>query len=141
MGSRWLLNFQAIDPKDPTSKTWRVGVQERKYRSAQHHGHEKEIARLMLVREVLEGGTIQLYEGWSRPDKEEDCYVYVGNPEGDYRSLSIQTPAPPRSFFLVFVLNDGTIDHWTWRKMAEREDGVEVPKDVTGKLIWSQNPS
>ena len=136
MGSRWLLEYQAIDPKNPNGGTWTVSIAERRYRVAQNHGHEKEIARILLVQEVLEGGTSLLYEGWSRPEKDENCYVYAGLPKSDYKSLSIQTPAPKKMYFLVFVLNDGTIDHWTWRRVA---DGANIPNDITGRLLWPEN--
>jgi hypothetical protein len=139
MDSRWLLYFEAIDPKNLNGKTWKVGVHQRHYKFLQNRGHEKSLARLLLVREVLQGGTTLLYEGWGRPGKEEKCYVYVGHPKTDYKSLSIETCAPPEMVFLVFVLSDGTIDDWTWRRIAENEDGTEVPSDIKGKLIWSQN--
>ena len=135
--ARWLLTFHAIDP-DAVDKQWKTGVPEGLYRHIQHHGHEKAIARLLLVREVLEGGTISLFRGWSRPDK-EDCFAYFGLPSRDFKSLTIETPAPKHMGFLVFVLPDGTIDEWTWRPLDEK--GESQPTGVTGELIWSLNPS
>jgi len=134
--ARWFVSFQAINPKD-LATCWEVGVSERHYRSLQNHGHEKAIARLMLVKEVLKGGTIEIYSGWSRPDK-QDCFVYTGRPRRDFRSLRIETPPDKRLIFLVFVLPDGEIDEWTWRCLAE--DGKR-PEGVSGDLIWSVNPS
>lgn len=136
MGSRWLLEFEARNPQNPDADHWKVGISERKYRFIQNHGHEKELARILLVEQVLEGKTDLLYEGWNRPNKEKKCYVYAGIPDCDYKSLTIQTNAPKRSFFLVFVLPDGTIDHWTWRQMADTNDGDEVPSDIKGELLW-----
>jgi hypothetical protein len=81
--ARWLLAFRAIDPKRLDGH-WEVGVSERHYRYLQNHGHEKQIARLVLVQEVLEGGTVNLYKGWSRPEKEE-CFVYEGRPTRDFK--------------------------------------------------------
>jgi len=135
MGTKWKVEFNAIDPKDAPRARWKVGVPEWLYKRQQIHGHEKELARLRLVLEVLqeEGGTKRLYEGWSRPGK-EDCYVYVGRPNRDYKSLRIETPPPPGMIFLIFVLSDGTIDGWTWRKA--RPDDPNGPLGVTGKLIW-----
>jgi len=139
--ARWLLTFHAIDPA-ALDKRWETGVPEWLYRHFRNQGHEKAIARLLLVREVLEGGTIDLYGGWSRPDK-EDCFVYVGCPNRDFKSLTIETPAPKKMGkkmgFLVFVLPDGTIDEWTWRLLDE--EGGNRPIGVTGELIWSLNPS
>lgn len=135
--ARWLLPFQAIDPSN-VDQSWEVGVSERLFRKIQNHGHEKALARLRLVHEVLEGGTQLLFRGWSRPDK-DDCFVYAGCPSRDYKSLTIDTPAPKGMMFLVFVLPDGTIDEWTWRPFAEGEK--DRPDGVTGELIWSRNPS
>ena len=135
--ARWLLTFHAIDPA-ALDKRWKTGVPERLYRHIQNHGHEKAIARLRLVQEVLEGGTLSLFRGWSRPEK-EDCFVYVGLPSRDFKSLTIDTPAPKQMGFLVFVLPDGTIDEWTWRPLDE--EGGNQPIGVTGELIWSLNPS
>ena len=115
--ARWLLTFHAIDPT-ALDKRWKTGIPERLFQHIRNHGHEKAIARLVLVREVLEGGTGALYRGWSRPDK-EDSFVYVGRPSRDFKSLSIETPAPKEMGFLVFVLPDGTIDEWTWRQLDE----------------------
>ena len=135
--ARWQVTFDAIDPRAP-DKHWQTGIPERLVRHIRNHGHEKALARLLLVKEVLEGGTIAIYEGWSRPDK-EDCFVYVGAPSRDRRSLTIDTPAPKSMGFLVFVLPDGTIDEWTWRRLDE--EGEYRPNGVTGELIWSLNPS
>jgi len=135
--ARWLLSFEAIHPTDP-SKYWETGVPERLYKELQNHGHEKAMARLLLVREVLLEGALHIYGGWCRPDK-EDCWVYVGRPNRDLKSLSIETPAPKGMVFLVFVLSDGTIDEWTWRGQAE--EGEDKPDGITGELIWSRNPS
>ena len=134
--ARWLLAFRAIDPKKLDGH-WEVGVSERHYRYLQNHGHEKQIARLVLVHEVLEGGTINLYKGWSRPEKEE-CFVYEGRPTRDFKSLTIETPAKGGMAFVVFVLPDGEIDEWTWRLLTE--DGGNRPDGITGELIWSANP-
>jgi hypothetical protein len=135
--TRWLLTFEAIDPAN-VDHHWETGIPERLYRWLQNHGHEKALARLILVREVLSGGTLRIYKGWSRPGK-HDCFVYVGRPRRDFKSLSIATPAPKGMVFLVFVLPDGTIDEWTWRPSAEDEENR--PHGVTGELIWSLNPS
>ncbi len=137
--SRWKYQFTTRHPRDRESK-WQVGVSEELCRNFVKNGHDKSHARLMLVREVLEECLLAIYSGWSRPDK-EDCFVYVGNPKSDWHKLSPQicVPAPPGMVFLVFVLGDGTVDNWTWRKHA---DGCPwAPNDITGELIWEHDKS
>ena len=134
--ARWLIPFRAIDPKNVDGH-WSVGVTAQHYRYIQHHGHEKQAARLLLVKEVLEGGTVNLYKGWCRPER-ENCFVYEGHPTRDYKSLTIDTPAKAGMVFLVFVLPDGEIDEWTWRFLTD--DGGNRPDGITGELIWSANP-
>ncbi len=138
MDTRWFLSCDAIDPKNPDGGRWKVGLPEAHYRKIQVSGHDKAIARLKLVLEVLQGGTTHLFEGWSRPGK-EDCYVYVGMPKRDHKSLTIDTPAPKGMVFLVFVLADGTLDEWTWRECSKEDQSV--PIGINGDLIWSQKPN
>ncbi|HVA47426.1 MAG TPA: hypothetical protein VNH11_13740 [Pirellulales bacterium] len=137
MSTRWSVTFQAICPDNPTKKTWDVGVAERFFSLLRTQGDTAKLARLLLVQEVLEpGGTERLYQGWSRADT-DDCFVYVGLPKHDMKSLTIETPPPVAMLFLVFVQPDGTIDHWTWRPCSE--DDPMCPSDVKGTLIWPQN--
>jgi hypothetical protein len=131
--SRWQIQFVTISPRD-LNGVWEVGVSEAYIKCLRNQGHETPLVRILLVGQSLEH-PISIFEGWSRPEK-EDCYVYVGNPESDYRSATIQTPAPPNSLFLVFILPDGTIDHWTWRSRAP--GSTIIPEDVKGKLIWQR---
>ena len=139
MTTRWLLSFHAIDPTN-FSASWEVGIPNKLYRLLQNKGHDKAIGRLHVIGDVLQGGTLQIHEGWSRPDR-EDCYVYLGRPDRDFKSLTIETPAPKGMAFLVFVMEDGTIDEWTWRRIAEERDGLIIPDGVKGEVIWSQNHS
>jgi hypothetical protein len=141
MGTRWLLTFDARSPEDPEKKTWQVGVSEWLYQKHRSHGHDKYIARLILVEQVLQGGAIHLFEGWSREGKDEDCFVYVGNPGRDFKNLQIETPAPKNMLFLVFVLADGTIDDWNWRPRSQKRGKEHLPADIDGRLIWSLNPN
>lgn len=139
MGTRWLLTFDAICPENPGNKVWQVGVPEWLYRKHQINGHEKSLARLLLVEMVLQGGTVHLFEGWSREGKDEDCFVYVGSPGKDFKSLKIETPAPRNMLFLIFVLPGGTIDDWTWRPRSQEQGKENLPSDINGRLIWSLN--
>lgn len=135
--ARWLLPFDStIDPVDP-SREWTTGIHQRLYQSLQWNGHEAKLARIALVDDVLtRDGTKRIYKGWFRQGK-DDCYVYVGTPDGDHRSLSIHTPPPPGMVFLVFVLPDGSIDDWNWR--PAKKDTTE-PEGVSGELIWPPIP-
>ncbi len=132
--TQWYLELEAIDPND-TSQRWKVGIHRSLYESRQKHGHERSLARIILVHEVISEGVAQIYSGWSRPDK-SDCHVYVGFPPRDYKSLTIDTPAPKNMAFLVFVLPDGTIDEWTWRPIDRQSGELQ---GVKGELIWSRN--
>ena len=132
--TRWYFTLEAMDPND-TSRQWEVGIHRKLYESRQMHGHERSLARIILVHEVLSGNVTYIYSGWSRPDK-DDCHVYVGFPDRDHKSSTIDTPAPKGMAFLVFVLPDGTIDEWTWRPIDEQSG---KPQGVKGELIWSRN--
>src|SRR6185312_4934673 len=119
MSTRWIVEFQAIDPrKSPidSSRFWPVGIPEWLYRHHQHHGNEKALGRLFLVGELLQEKTEEIREGWCRPGK-EDCFAYCGQLARDFKSPQIETPAPPGMTFVVFVLRDGSIDEWTWREL------------------------
>ena len=134
--ARWFLTFEARNPANPES-CWNVGVPEWLYKLHQNRGNEKQIARIVLVDEILRPDeTVRLYRGWARPGQEES-FVYQGRPASDHKSLTIWTPAPPGMAFLVFVLPDGTIDDWTWRSLRQGE-GDEV-EGIKGDLIWPKN--
>lgn len=130
---RWKLPFSAASPDAPEDETWEVGIHDSTYRHIVENSHSTRLARIILVKEVLESPTA-LIQGWSRPGK-EDCWVYIGRPARDYRSPRIDVPAPPGKLFLVFVLPDGTVDHWTWRDESEQDP--EVPEGFAqGKVTW-----
>jgi hypothetical protein len=139
MSTQWLLTFDAISQENPGNKTWQVGVPEWLYRKHQTNGHEKALARLLLVETVLQGGTVHLFEGWWRKGKDEGCYVYAGSPGRDFKSLKIETPAPRNMLFLIFVLFGGTIDDWAWRPRSEEKGKEHLPSDIKGRLVWSLN--
>lgn len=137
MASRWVpqLTFRAIDPRN-FGEHWKVGVPPWLFDLHVKHDHEKELGRLLLVRDVLEDDSSEIYEGWCRPGK-DGCYAYAGHPNRDFKSLTIQTPPPPNMSFVVFILTDGSIDLWTWRPI---ERGG-APEEITGRLIWPLNQS
>lgn len=132
---RFFVSFVApspVPPVSPGTKTWEIGIKESQYRTIQKNSHEHRLARLQLAKLVCEHPD-QIYRGWNRIGT-EDCYVYVGSPEVDFRSMRIEVPAPPNSCFLVFVLADGTIDDWVWRQLDEAGN----PLDLTEELIWER---
>jgi hypothetical protein len=130
----WEISFKAIDPRFALGR-WNTGVSGRLLRLLRQQGHDARLARLVLVREVLCESPLEIRRGWSRYAM-EDCFVYVGMPNRDFRRLTIETPPPPGSVFLVFVLEDGTIDEWNWRALI---DGY--PEGVDGAVLWTPNQS
>jgi hypothetical protein len=130
---RWICEFDARSPRDPDHATWKVGIQERYFRVLQRQGHLAALARIICVGQTFES-TLAIIQGWGRPDK-EDCHVYVGRPPADFRSATIQLPPPRDQLFVVFVLPDGTIDHWNWRPRQTAQEFV--PEDMKGDLIWT----
>jgi len=142
---RWKYKLHARNPRDLNGAKWTVGIDEGKITLLARKGHEAKLARIALVKDVLDDPD-GIIGGWSRPDR-GDCYVYFGTPNRDFRSTTIETPAPPEKMFLVFVLSDGTIDDWNWRLVdsnnpnlpeglvrGEGEDGL----DQRGELIWTR---
>ncbi len=134
MGTRWKIEFEARDPTNPEAERRRVGISPALLEVLQKNGHVVKQARILLIEEVLRE-TRAIFQGWSRPSMDA-CFVYAGNPGRDYRGPTIETPPPPGMMFLVFVLPDGTIDDWNWRKVAE--DDPNVPEGITGSKIWPQ---
>lgn len=132
--SRWLAQFEAQHPTDRT-KTWTVGVAERKIKLLRANGHEVKLARAMLLGKVLSEPLV-IGKGWCRFEK-EDCLIYAGKTGIDYRSRTIEVPPPPGCFFLAFILPDGTIDDWAWRPASETNS--DVPSDITGDILWPTN--
>lgn len=131
--SRWFVSFSARSPQSPDDETWEIGISERKFRMLREKGHDVRLSRIILIEDTLNDTSI-VYEGWSRPGK-EDCYVYVGTPERDFRGPQIQVPAPPDMLFLVFVMASGEIDYWNWRRKSE--DDPSQPEGVEGgTIIW-----
>jgi hypothetical protein len=134
MAGKWSPVFKARDPRNPDRGQWTVGVAPAHFQKLRVAGDEARLARLILVREVLEGGTTHLYEGWCRPDMDDDCFVYVGRPQRDFRSLSIETPSPKGHAFLVFILRGGTTDLWTWRPCPVGQEQSILGSGA--KLVW-----
>jgi len=135
--SRWRVTCDAINPHvKPVDEAnrWETGFLGSHIQHMYDNSDEKSLWRMKLVEEVLADGTIYIYQGWSRPDK-EDSFVYVGLPDRDYKSGQIILPPQPGRVFCVFVCHEGTIDHWAWRGSDESNQ----PKDISGDLIWSRN--
>lgn len=130
--AKWMVDISAIDPNDTDGERWKIGIHEKFIMTLAKNGHEQKLARLNCVKQVLED-TRLIVQGWSRPDKDE-CFVYCGLPDKDFKSRTIEVPPPPGMLFLVFVLPDGTIDDWVWRK-ADSMD-ITKPEDINGEIIW-----
>jgi len=113
-------------PSNPSLETWKVGIAESKIRLLRENGDKRRLVRIRLVKEVCEKPG-DIVHGWKRQDK-DDCYLYYGSPKSDYRSATIETPAPEGMVFLVFVLPDGTIDDWNWRPASE--DDPRIPEGI-----------
>lgn len=131
--ARWFLPFTSLNPKN-LKDTWEVGILQNHYHVLKNKGHEKQIARICCVDEVLQHPAY-LFKGWSRPDK-DDCFVFAGFPANDYKSLTITTPRPSNMIFLVFVLPGGTIDDWNWREIDPNNH--PKPSGISGDLIWAK---
>lgn len=131
---RWKIHFDTVDPRK-VGETWSVGIRESDLDRLRRTNHECYLARIRCVDEVLNAPELVI-EGWDRPDR-DDCYVYVGRPSRDYRSLSIDVPAPRGQVFLVFVLPDGTIDSWGWRPVDALDPAR--PEDMKGKQAWPKS--
>ncbi len=132
--SKWLVDFEAQLPEDST-KTWTVGVSERKIKLLRSKGHVVKLARAVLLGSVVTSPLV-IGRGWCRYEKEE-CLVYAGKPPNDYRSQTIEVPSQPGWFFLGFILPDGTIDDWAWRPPCP--ENPDVPSDITGDILWPTN--
>lgn len=101
--SGWKYEMNAVCPQSASGGRWTIGVSPKDIQRLQSNGHITKLARLGLVKEVAEDPAI-IVQGWDRPDQEQ-CFVYVGYPDKDFRSGTIETPslAPVNCCFLVFV--------------------------------------
>jgi hypothetical protein len=127
---KWRFTIEAQLPTDP-SQTWECGISRAKIDRMVANSDEVWLARLVLVKGVLESPT-RIIQGWGR-DKEA-CLVYIGRPASDYRKAGIETPVKRGMLFAVFVLDGGPIDHWTWR-LPTAED-PDMPDGMKGEIIW-----
>jgi hypothetical protein len=134
MGTRWKIEFDARLPSNPEQDAWKVGIPAATIDLLQKRNHHHRQARILLIEAVL-SDPAAIFEGWSRPEK-EDCFVYAGNPGCDYYGACIEVPPPPGMIFLVFVLPDGTIDEWNWR--PTKSDAPTEPQGIKGRKIWPQ---
>ena len=142
--NRWQFQFTARLPNNPETQTWEIGISPKKIETLVSNGDTVIVARIEQVGEVLED-PLAIFKGWARPDC-EDCTVYVGRPSSDRFSAisdkkgSIETSAPTGMVFLVFVLPDGTIDFWGWRKERKADSGPPLGLDGErlGTIIWTK---
>ena len=123
--SRWIKEFNAKSPRG-SADPWRTGIPYGRFQKMSDACDMVSLFRLRLVEEVLENPS-SISQGWSRPNTEE-CYIYCGKPERDYRGRGIDLPAPKEMSFIVCVLPDGEIDYWGWRPDGEND----LPEGVQG---------
>ena len=135
MGTRWRIEFETRKPSNPDQETWTVGIAPSLLEVLQKSGHTVKQARILLIKRRFSKTFGRFIKVRSRPAM-DGCFVYVGSPAHDYRGPTITSPAPPRMVFLVFVLPDGTIDDWNWRRT--RDDDPTIPAGIDGRRIWPQ---
>lgn len=130
--TRWFETYEAPSPDDRLS-TWSVGIRRSHIEAMVKYSHVVKLARASLIKPLLEDPEM-VVRGWDRADR-DDCFAYVGSPAEDRRSATITTP-PPKKYFVVFILPDGTIDDWGWRDAdpldASRPDGLR------GEVTWTR---
>ena len=130
-GTRWHFTIDdAQCPGKAAGCVWKTGIHYKKYDLISRNSHDAKHARLKLVRTAM-AFPLRILKGWNRIGHDGE-YVYVSKPEVDYRSWTVEVPAPKGMYFLVFVEVDGTIDDWAWR--AEDVNDPDLPKD-TGKEV------
>ena len=110
----------------------RVGIPESKLAGLFRFGDVKKLARLRLVADVLKS-PYAIVQGWDRPER-DGCSAYVGSPLSDFHSERVEVPSPRGMVFVVFLLADGTIDDWNWRK-AHDEDPC-LAEGLKGEILW-----
>lgn len=137
METRFRLSLHAIDPKAPDGHRRHVGITHRLVQCLLTNSHTTKLARIALVNFVLDSqNTLRIFGGWCRPGQ-DDCYVYTGRPEVDYRNAGIEIPPPPGQVFCVFVTAGGEISDWRWAICDPMDEGS--PRDKHGALIWKQS--
>lgn len=87
-----------------------------------------------MAKQASTDDLVAIVRGWARPQTDRH-YVYIGTPKYDRQSATIEKPAPPDCYFLVFVQDDGTVSDWTWRK-KDTEDPL-MPEGVSGEMLWN----
>jgi hypothetical protein len=129
--TRWAFSCEAVDPINP-NETWEVGILTWKLELLARNGHLHKLGRAVLVKAVV-SDPICIIKGWDRPGH-ESCFVYVGKPNKDYRSATIEVPPPKGQLFVAFVLPDGTVDDWAWRPVSEFD--TSRPEGILGDVLW-----
>jgi len=127
--AKFRYEFSTQDPTGGVGDTWKVGIPEWLFCEVRKYEHQAKFGRIRCILEMIESPSA-IYKGWCRQGTEE-CWVYEGDVSTDYRSLQIETPQPPGTRFVVFILPDGSIDDWTWRE----QDDHGKPLDV-GQRVW-----
>jgi hypothetical protein len=129
--TRWIFTTRALNPDG--RGTWETGIRPAYYKVLQQSGDAATLARIAIAKDVVESPN-RIVKGWDR-DETDRCYVYIGNPGQDYRSATIELPAPPKMVFAVFVLPDGIWDLWAWRPVDD--NNPSGANGVKGEVIWT----
>ena len=116
--ARWHCEFDARFPHPPHD-LWKVGIQERLVKHLQGRGDKARLAR--IIPHYTGGRDISknAQNLWWLVATSDDCYVYVGKPDRNFRSGQIQTPARP-IVLLGFRLTGGNDRLLVWRQPAMR---------------------
>jgi len=132
MGTRWRLEFDAIDPFNPDEAVWKVGVEHALLESIQRYKHEAKQMALIAADFVFKN-TDAIYRGWDRPNTTEN-FVYTGFPPTVRRKSGVEVPADKRMIFAVFVRENGNVASWDWRKKSGTD--LRRPDGIEGEAIW-----
>ena len=130
----WVLS--ALDPFHPGEvSTWTVRIEQAHIDGLTRHGVRARFFRLLLVEGMLADPMV-VFQGWEREGHDNDL-CYVGRPERDFRSGSIEVPPPPGMVFVVFVTASGKVSEWRWEKSDE--ENPEFPEDYKARfrrIVW-----
>lgn len=125
--------WEVPDPQNPSSGHWTIGVHEAVVNQLIRASDHARLARLAVAQRATTEDLVGIVKGWGRPQTDQH-YVYFGSPQNDRQSATIEKPAPPNCFFVVFVQDDGTVSDWNWRK--KDSENPLMPEGILGEILW-----